>query len=170
MCVNCSLRDIYREPPPLRTMLTNLRISEASKPTIWILQFNKYRSLSSDRESSATQLSMSIELLGCIQGGVQSSLTGTDTSEIVEAIFCERVVSTSASGTPSHEISWWVVECGPHCEFLTSLFWFCCAFKEFLWLFAEVAGPFWTGYDSSFRHAIYVSQKIMMVRNQEETS
>ena len=28
MCVNLSLNDIYWDPPPLRTILTNLRILE----------------------------------------------------------------------------------------------------------------------------------------------
>ena len=37
MCVNLSLKDIYREPPPLRTILTSFRISHASKPTSNIL-------------------------------------------------------------------------------------------------------------------------------------
>jgi len=54
MCVNLSFKDKHWEPPPLRTILISLSISEASKPTSYILQSAKYLSLSSDSESVAT--------------------------------------------------------------------------------------------------------------------
>ncbi len=149
MCVNLSLNDIYRDPPPLRTILTSLRISEASKPTSNILHSDKNRSPSSDWESFATKPSRLVSFLGCMVGFSKSpSLTKKGGSKIEEDTFCDRVASRSESTNPVQGAAWKFKsadEDGTDCEFPIPLSRLCCSVGQFLTFLLEDTEPPWTG-------------------------
>ena len=68
ICVSFSFNKIWRDPPPLRIILSSLNNSFSSKPTREILQFDKYRSSFSASVSSATWLSTCISFASWTPG------------------------------------------------------------------------------------------------------
>lgn len=169
ICVSLSLKDIYRDPPPLRTRLTNLRISEASNPISNILHSDRYKSLSSDCESLATSASTFVSPVQAVTSP-SPSLTKAEESENIEDIFCERVASTSKSPNPEQgtDDSAAIAE-GLGTELPITLSWTCWPVKQVFMPLFELTRPPWTGYDSSLRHATHHKKKISMLDNLRKT-